>query len=288
MMEKTLLILQIKLVQKNMDDMDESEKVAQLHATYVLDASVYVSKEIYGTPLTRTFGYGNNSYTKNLPLIAYGYEYQYGQKTGCGRDVNFIFSFDYDCSLIDFADVKISEKIVKRCAPSMNEQRDECEANPLDSRCHGGIDNEQDKNFKVHYLKAKFLVFNADENQTIYEADKNRIIYNIALRDFVNGSATKGNNIYFNFVRSVNYPTNPKVVNINDFNGEKILQRDFVKNNKTFIPGIESNKTQPSNNFARVEEDKAVGNNAHFYYGYVNSTSREYYICGKANRTDRL
>lgn len=274
-----------KVGKGNMEDMDDEEKAKQMYATYELDATAYVSKEIYGTPLTREFGYLDHKYSKELPLIAYGYENQYGTSTGCGRDVDFLFTFDFACESKTFNDIKIADKITKRCAPTMSEKRTECANFPLDSRCHSGINNEKDKNFENHDMKEKFNIFNTDDNQTVYDSKKKKTGYNIELKDFKNGTATKGHIMYFNFERSVNYPTNPKLVNINDFNGTKIVQHNFKKNDKTFIPGEDANKTQPKNTYSKVPDEKAFKHNAHFYYGYVNSTSRDYYICAKASST---
>lgn len=247
----------------------ESEDMTkEMFATYKLDATAYVSDEIYPKIANPRVG-------KDRPLIAYGYE-NVGTST-CGKNVNYVLDFNYDCGNSAYKDKKISSAFGKRCAPDTKD-KEYCKAYPLDSRCHVSQDF---KKVLVEDLKKALVIFDPHNGK-----DGS---YNLLLKDFANG-VSQSSDVHFNFKRSVNYPTNPKVINVNDFSAKDILQVGFKdsKSLKDFIRSKDTNPDEQVNEFLPLGDDKAIENNAHFYYGYVNSVARSYLLDDKSKDNNNV
>lgn len=253
-----------KLSKDNIDNIAEAERLKEMYASYNLDASAYVSDEIYGTPISK--------FDKKYPLLAYGYENVNGLT--CGKDVNYLLDFSYDCSDKTFKDRAISTNIEQRCAADITD-KDYCKLNPLDSRCHNR--QSETKNYLKDDLKKALEIFNLDKK----DGDK----FKLSFKEFTNGVATK-NNVYFNFARSKNFATSPKIININDFYVKDIVQVGFTDGKeplKNFIRPKLGSTTEQVNTFEPLSDKAALGKNAHFYYGYVNSEARKYLLCSKGD-----
>lgn len=226
-----------------------------------LDATAYASSEVYTV---------KNKFGKlDYPLIAYGYES--GGANSCGKSVDMTLNYVFDCADPSL-DIRVSDYLPKRCGNLAMDLNKDCANYPFDSRCY--LIN-QSNHPKITNLKDTFRIFNA---KALSGADANKV----SVKDFKKGSATT-RDVYFNFIRTKNYPTNPKIININDFYAKNIVEEGFNGSSKDYVPAITNSTVAQTNKFSTLTTDQANNNNAHFYYGYVNSAAKNYLLCEKGS-----